>query len=27
VPANQGSIEKFAGVDFLPVTAMLGGGL
>jgi molybdopterin molybdotransferase len=26
VPANQGSIEKFAGVDFLPVTAMLGGG-
>jgi len=27
VPANQGSIEIFAGVDFLPVTAMLGGGL
>jgi molybdopterin molybdotransferase len=27
VPANQGSIEKFAGVDFLPVTAMIGGGL
>ncbi|MGB8369125.1 MAG: molybdenum cofactor biosynthesis protein MoaE [Limisphaerales bacterium] len=26
VPANQGVIEKFAGVDFLPVTAMLGGG-
>ena len=24
VPASQGSIEKFAGVDFLPVTAMLG---
>jgi len=27
VPANQGSIEKFAGVDYLPVTAMLDGGL
>jgi molybdopterin molybdotransferase len=26
VPASQGSIEKFAGVDFLPVTAMIGGG-
>jgi molybdopterin molybdotransferase len=24
VPANQGSLEKFAGVDFLPVAAMLG---
>ena len=27
VPANQGSIEKFAGVDFLPVMSMIGGGL
>ena len=26
VPANQGSIEKFAGVDFLPVMSMIGGG-
>jgi len=26
VPANQGSMEPFAGVDFLPLTAMLGGG-
>jgi molybdopterin molybdotransferase len=26
VPANQGLIEQFAGVDFLPVTAMIGGG-
>jgi molybdopterin molybdotransferase len=26
VPANQGSIEKSAEVDFLPVTGMLGGG-
>jgi molybdopterin molybdotransferase len=26
VPANLGAIEKFAEVDFLPVTAMLGGG-
>jgi molybdopterin molybdotransferase len=26
VPANHGSMEKFAGVDFLPLTAMLGGG-
>ena len=24
VPANQGSLEKFTGVDFLPLTAMLG---
>ena len=26
VPANTGPLEQFAGVDFLPVTAMLGGG-
>jgi molybdopterin molybdotransferase len=26
VPANAGSLEQFAGVDFLPVAAMLGGG-
>jgi molybdopterin molybdotransferase len=26
VPANQGPLKKFAGVDFLPVAAMLGGG-
>ncbi len=27
VPANTGSLEQFAGVDFLPVAAMLGGGI
>jgi molybdopterin biosynthesis enzyme len=27
VPANQGSIEKLTGMDFLPVTAMIGGGI
>ena len=27
VPANSGSLEQFAGVDFLPVAAMLGGGI
>ena len=27
VPANQGSIGKFAEVDFLPVMSMIGGGL
>ena len=26
VPANTGPLEQFAGVDFLPVAAMLGGG-
>jgi len=25
VPANQGLMEQFTGVDFLPLTAMLGG--
>ncbi len=24
VPASQGSLEKFAGVDFLALTGMLG---
>jgi molybdopterin molybdotransferase len=27
VPANQGSLEPFAGVDFLPLMAMIGGGV
>ena len=27
VPAKQGSLEPFAGVDFLPLTAMIGGGI
>ena len=27
VPANLGLLEEFAGVDFLPLTAMLGGGV
>jgi molybdopterin molybdotransferase len=27
IPASQGSVEKLAGVDFLPLTVMIGGGL
>jgi molybdopterin molybdotransferase len=26
VPANTGSLEKFAGVDFLPMASIIGGG-
>jgi len=26
VPANTGPLDQFAGVDFLPLAAMLGGG-